>query len=186
VEPLERGAGFQFVDEVKGGAIPGQFIPAVEKGVRSAMEVGALAGFPIQDIKVTVTDGKFHPVDSKEVAFVIAGRRAFFDAVSKASPLVLEPMVHLELTTPSITMGVVTGDLTSRRAQVLGSRALPGALLTVRALAPLAELNLYADRVRSLTGGQGHYTIEFSHYEPVPPAIQKQLATQYRPKAEEE
>jgi len=140
----------------------------------------------IGSLKVTVTDGKFHAVDSKEVAFVIAGRRAFLDAVAKAAPLVLEPMVHLELTIPALTMGFVTGDLTARRAQVLGNRALPGSLLAVRAVAPLAELNQYADRLRSLTGGQGSYTLEFSHYQPVPPAIQKQLAAQYRPKSEEE
>jgi elongation factor G len=186
VEPLARGEGFQFVDAVKGGTIPGQFIPAVEKGVHAAMDSGVLAGFPLQDIRVTVTDGKFHSVDSKEVAFIIAGRRAFLEAVSKAAPLVLEPMVNLELVTPAITMGIVTGDLTARRAQVLGSRALPGGMLAIRAVAPLAELSQYADRMRSLTAGQGSYTLEFSHYQPVPPAIQKQLASQYKPKAEEE
>jgi elongation factor G len=186
VEPLERGAGFQFVDEVKGGAIPGQFIPAVEKGVRQAMEAGALAGYPMQDVKVTVTDGKYHPVDSKEVAFVTAGKRAFLDAVNKAGPMVLEPIVNLELVVPAGDMGTVTGDLTGRRGQVLGSRALPGGMIGIHAQAPLGELNHYADRVRSLTGGQGSYTLEFSHYQPAPPPLQKQLAAEFRPKVEED
>ncbi|MGE0079843.1 MAG: elongation factor G [Thiohalomonadaceae bacterium] len=186
VEPLERGAGFEFADEVKGGAIPGQFIPAVEKGVRQAMETGALAGYPMHDVKVTVTDGKYHPVDSKEVAFVTAGRRAFLDAVSKAGPMVLEPIVNLELVVPAGAMGTITGDLTGRRGHVLGSRTLPGGMIGIRAQAPLAELNHYADRVRSLTGGQGSYTLEFSHYQPAPPALQKQLAAEFRPKAEED
>ncbi len=186
IEPLERGAGFQFIDEVKGGAIPGQFIPAVEKGVRQAMDTGALAGYPMHDVKVTVTDGKYHPVDSKEVAFVAAGRRAFLDAVAKAAPLVLEPIVNLELVVPAADMGTVTGDLTARRGQVLGSRALPGGMIGITARAPLGELNLYADRVRSLTGGQGSYTLEFSHYQSAPPSLQKQLVAEFRPKAEEE
>lgn len=186
VEPLERGAGFQFGDEVKGGAIPAQFIPAVEKGVRQAMETGALAGYPLHDIKVTVTDGKYHPVDSKEVAFVTAGRRAFLDAVSKAGPMVLEPIVNLELMVPAGAMGTITGDLTSRRGHVLGSSTLPGGMVGVQAQAPLGELNHYADRVRSLTGGQGSYTLEFSHYQPAPPPLQKQLAAEFRPKSEED
>lgn len=186
VEPLERGAGFQFVDEVKGGAIPAQFIPAVEKGVRQAMEAGALVGYPIHDVKVTVTDGKYHPVDSKEVAFVTAGRRAFLDAVAKAGPMVLEPIVNLELVVPAADMGTVTGDLTGRRGHVLGSRSLPGGMIGIQAQAPLAELNHYADRVRSLTGGQGSYTLEFSHYQPAPPALQRQLAAEFRPKTEED
>ena len=186
VEPLERGAGFRFADEVKGGAIPGQFIPAVEKGVRQAMEAGALAGYPMQDLKVTVTDGKYHPVDSKEVAFITAGKRAFLDAVAKAGPLVLEPIVNLDLVVPSGDMGTITGDLTGRRGHVLGSRTLPGGMIGLRAQAPLGELNHYADRVRSLTGGQGSYTLEFSHYQPAPPTLQKHLVTEFRPKVEED
>lgn len=186
VEPLQRGAGFLFADEVKGGAIPGQFIPAVEKGVRQAMDAGALAGYPIQDVKVTVTDGKHHAVDSKEIAFITAGRKAFLDAVMKAGPLVLEPMMNLDLVVPAGDMGSITGDLTARRGQVLGTRALPGGMLGISAQAPLAELNLYADRVRSLSGGAGSYTLEFSHYQPAPPATQKQLAADFRPQAEED
>lgn len=186
VEPLERGAGIRFADEVKGGAIPAQFIPAVEKGVRQAVESGALAGFPLQDLAVTVLDGKHHAVDSKEVAFVIAGRRAFLDAVTRAAPVLLEPMVRMELLVPASAMGTVSGDLAARRGQVFGSRALPGGMLAIDALAPLAELGDYADRLRAMTAGQGSYTLEFSRYEPAPPGLQKRLAAEYRPAQEQE
>ncbi len=186
VEPLERGAGFRFTDAVKGGTIPGQFMPAVEKGVRQAMAGGAVAGFPLQDLAVTITDGKYHEVDSKEVAFVAAGKRAFLDAVAKAVPVVLEPIVQLEVVVPGDGMGAVTGELAAKRAQVLGSRALPRGLMAVTAQAPLAELNLFADRLRALTGGQGSYTLEFSHYLPVPPGIQRQLAEEWKPHPEED
>ncbi len=186
VEPLERGAGFAFVDEVKGGAIPAQFLPAVEKGVRQAMDAGALAGFPMQDLRITVLDGKHHAVDSKEVAFVIAGRRAFLDAVTRAAPVLLEPLVSVELQVPAAAMGTVTGDLAARRGQVFGSRTLPGAMVAIDALAPLGELGQYADQLRALTGGQGSYTLEFSRYEAAPPALQKRLAAAYRPVHEEE
>ncbi len=186
IEPLERGSGFQFADEVKGGAIPGQFIPAVEKGVRQAMETGALAGYPMQDVRVIITDGKYHPVDSKEVAFVAAGKRAFLDAVSKAGPMVLEPIVSIEVTVPGDAMGAVTGDLSSKRGQVMGTQAMPGGLLGIQVQAPLGELSHYADELRSLTGGQGSYTLEFSHYQPVPPSLQRQLAAEFRPRAEED
>lgn len=185
IEPLPRGAGFEFVDAIKGGTIPAQFIPAVEKGVRQALGEGALAGHPMQDVRVTVTDGKHHPVDSKEVAFVVAGRRAFLDAVARAGPLLLEPMVQLVLSAPSDAVGTVTGDLSARRAQVAGSRALPGGLMQIEALAPLAELNQYADQLRALTGGQGSYGLEFSHYQPLPPGLQKQLVAKYRTRAEQ-
>ncbi|MEE4162118.1 MAG: elongation factor G, partial [Woeseiaceae bacterium] len=159
VAPLERGEGFVFKDEVKGGTIPGQFIPAVEKGVLQAMAEGAVAGYPLQDIEVTVYDGKHHPVDSKEVAFVSAGKRAFQLAVASADPLVLEPVVNLELAVPADAMGSVCGDLTSRRGQVLGTRALPAGDLSIKAQAPLSELSDYAGKFKSLTGGQGSYTV---------------------------
>ncbi|MGB1110055.1 MAG: elongation factor G [Gammaproteobacteria bacterium] len=180
IEPLERGSGFVFKDEVKGGAIPHQFIPAVEKGVRQAMGDGAIAGFPLQDIQVTVLDGKHHSVDSKEVAFVAAGRHAFLSAVANARPLVLEPLVNLELVVPADAMGGVSGDLSSRRGQLLGTRALPGGDLSISSRAPLAELSDYAGKLKSLTGGQGSYTLEFSHYEPAPEALQKSLASQWK------
>ncbi len=186
IRPLERGEGFRFVDEVKGGAIPSQFIPAVEKGIQQVLESGAIAGYPLQDIQVSVYDGKHHSVDSKEVAFVAAGKKAFLDAVRKARPLVLEPMVKLELTVPADTMGAITGDLSGKRGQVHGSQALPGGALGIQAQAPLSELNQYANELRSLTAGQGSYTLEFSHYQPVPPNIQKQLTEEFKPQADED
>ncbi|TAM55876.1 MAG: elongation factor G [Paraburkholderia sp.] len=180
VEPLPRGAGYEFVDAVKGGAIPGQFMPAVEKGVLQVIESGPLAGFPMQDVRVTVHDGKYHPVDSKEVAFVVAGRKAFIDAVLKAQPILLEPVVDLEVTAPEAAMGDIIGDLSSRRAQVQGSRTLNGQSVVVTAKAPLSELSEYQSRLNAMAGGDGNYSIELSHYDPVPPTQQDKLAAQYR------
>ena len=180
VEPLPRGAGFEFVDQVKGGTIPGQFIPAVEKGVRQAMEAGVIAGFPVHDVRVTVYDGKHHSVDSKEIAFVTAGRKAFIDAMQKAAPVVLEPVVTLEVMAPEGHIGDITGDLAAKRAQVNGTRSRNDGSMTVLALAPLSELNGYQSRLNAMTGGQGRYTLELSHYDAVPPAVQQQLTAQYR------
>ncbi len=186
VEALERGAGFEFVDAVTGGSIPGQFIPAVEKGIRQVLVEGALAGFPIQDIRVTVYDGKHHPVDSKEVAFVSAGRKAFLDALAKANPIVLEPIVHLEVTAPASAIGDITGDLATKRARINGNQALPGQLAMVSALVPLAEISEYQSRLKALTGGQGSYVMALSHYDPVPSRRQQELVQDYRPRAQEE
>jgi elongation factor G len=186
IEALQRGTGFEFVDDVVGGAIPGQFLPAVEKGVRQVLSEGALAGFPLQDIRVTVYDGKHHPVDSKEVAFVSAGRKAFLDAIQKASPIVLEPIVHLEITAPANSIGDITGDLATKRARINGNNALPGHLATVSALVPLAEISDYQTRLKALTGGQGTYSMELSHYDPVPPRRQQELMQAYRPRADED
>jgi elongation factor G len=186
IEALQRGTGFEFVDDVVGGAIPGQFIPAVEKGVRQVLTEGALAGFPLQDIRVTVYDGKHHPVDSKEVAFVSAGRKAFLDAIHKANPIVLEPIVHLEITAPASAIGDITGDLATKRARINGNNTLPGQLATVSALVPLAEIADYQTRLKALTGGQGTYSMDLSHYDPVPPRRQQELVQAYRPRAEEE
>lgn len=180
VEPLPRGSGFQFVDEVKGGAIPHNFMPAVEKGVRMAMEQGVIAGYPVVDLKVIVYDGKHHTVDSKEIAFVQAGKKALIEAVQAARPCLLEPIVNVEIAAPEHNMGDITGDLASRRGQVSGTQASSAGALTVLAQAPLAELASYQSRLNSLTGGQGRYTIAFSHYEPVPPTLQTQLASQYK------
>ena len=140
VEPLARGAGFEFVDAVKGGVIPNQFLPAIEKGVRQAMEHGAVAGYPLQDLRVTVYDGKYHPVDSKEVAFVSAGKKAFLDAVGKAQPIVLEPIVNVEVAIPESSVGDVTGGLAGKRARILGTDTQRGGELVIKAQAPLAEL----------------------------------------------
>ncbi|PZP50129.1 MAG: elongation factor G, partial [Azospira oryzae] len=186
IEPLPRGAGFEFVDEVKGGAIPSQFIPAVEKGVQQVLESGAIAGYPMQDVRVVVYDGKTHPVDGKEVAFITAGKKAFLDAVMKARPIVLEPIVHIEVTVPEANLGDVTGDISSKRGQVTGTQPVRGGMVTVAGLVPLSELNNYQSRLKSLTGGAGSYSVEFSHYEPVPPNVQQQLVAQHKAPAAED
>ncbi|MDB5883017.1 MAG: elongation factor [Ramlibacter sp.] len=179
VEPLPRGAGFEFVDQVKGGAIPYNFMPAVEKGVRQALEQGVVAGYPVVDLRVVVYDGKHHTVDSKEIAFIQAGKRALQAAVQAARPSVLEPIVNVEIAAPEQHVGDITGDLASRRGQVSGTASAPGGL-AVLAQAPLSELSSYQSRLNSLTGGQGRYTLAFSHYEPVPPPVQAQLASHFR------
>lgn len=184
IEPLPRGSGMQFVDEVKGGAIPHNFMPAVEKGVHMAMEQGVIAGYPVVDVKVIVYDGKHHTVDSKEIAFIQAGKKALIAAVQAARPCVLEPIVDVEISAPEHNMGDITGDLASRRGQVSGTQSNSVGSLTVLAQAPLSELASYQSRLNSLTGGQGRYTIAFSHYEPVPPNVQQQLASQYKVKDE--
>jgi len=185
IEPLARGAGFEFVDAVKGGVIPGQFMPAVEKGVRAALEQGVIAGFPVADLRVTVFDGKHHSVDSKEIAFVTAAKKAMLVAVKEAQPLVLEPIVNVEISAPASSMGDITGDLASRRGQVNGTRsAVPGVMI-VQGLAPLAELASYQTRLNAMTQGQGRYTIALSHYEPVPPNVQSQLTKGYTVREEE-
>ena len=186
VEPLERGKGFEFVNEVFGGTIPGQFIPAVEKGVRDMLEQGVVAGYPLQDVRVCVTDGKHHPVDSKEVAFRTAGKYAFKDAVLKAHAVVLEPIVNMEVTVPEDKMGTITGDLSGKRGRIQGTDVLPGGVAQIKAAAPLAEVMQYQSQLKSVTGGQGSFVMEFSHYEPAPPHVQQLIAAQYKPKVEEE
>ncbi len=186
IAPLERGSGFQFVDESKGGVIPNQFIPAVEKGVRSVLEAGPLSGHKMQDVKVTVYDGKHHSVDSKEVAFVAAGRKAFIDAVGKAKPVVLEPIVDIEVMAPQESIGDINGDLASRRGQVGGNDALSGGMMKLTGKVPLAELDNYQSRLKSMTGGAGSYAIEFSHYEQVPPNVQQQLVAVHKPAHQED
>jgi elongation factor G len=186
VEALGRGTGFEFVDDVVGGAIPGQYLPAVEKGVRQVLSEGALAGFPIQDVRVTVYDGKHHAVDSKEVAFVSAGRKAFLDALQKATPIVLEPIMRVEITAPASAIGDITGDLATKRARINGNHSLPGQRATLTAFVPLAEVSEYQSRLKALTGGQGAYIMELSHYDPVPPRKQQELAQAWRPRAEED
>jgi elongation factor G len=180
IEPLPRGSGFQFVDEVKGGSIPGQYIPAVEKGVMMVVEHGAIAGYPMQDVKVVVYDGKSHPVDSKEVAFVAAGRKAFLDAVNKARPIVLEPIVSIHVNVPEQNIGDITGDLSSKRGQVSGTQAASGGLISLSGQVPLSELNGYQSRLKSITGGAGSFSMELSHYEAVPPPVQQQLVSQHK------
>ncbi|HET9022980.1 MAG TPA: elongation factor G [Burkholderiaceae bacterium] len=182
IEPLPRGTGFEFVDQVKGGVIPYNFIPAVQKGVESVLSSGPTAGFVMQDVRVTVYDGKHHPVDSKEVAFVAAGRKAFLDALTKARPVVLEPIVNLEVEAPESFMGDVAGDLSSRRGQVKGTRAMAPGVLVVEGQAPLGELEGYSARLKAMTQGRASWTMALSHYEQAPPQLQVQLANDYQSK----
>jgi elongation factor G len=181
VEPLPRGTGFEFVDVVKGGAIPGSFMQAVEKGVREALAAGAIAGYPVEDIRVTVHDGKSHSVDSKDIAFATAARKATWVAIMEARPIVLEPIVDVEIAAPASAMGDITGDLASRRGQVNGTEAQLGGAMIVRGQAPAAELIGYAMRLNAMTSGEGHYTLAFSHYEPAPTSVQNALRTQHKP-----
>ncbi len=186
IEPLKRGSGFEFADEVKGGTIPGQFIPAVEKGVRQVLASGAVAGYPLQDVRVIVYDGKYHAVDSKEVAFVAAGKKAFLDAIAKAGPQVLEPIVDLEVNAPEQHMGDISGSLASKRARINGTDSSRGGEIVVKAQVPLSELEGYAAELKSVTAGRGRYSLDFSHYEPVPMQVQQRLVEAYRPKHEDE
>jgi len=186
VEPLPRGEGFAFVDAIKGGVIPGNFIPSVEKGVRSALAAGPLAGFPVEDVKVTVFDGKSHSVDSKDIAFQAAGRKAMLDALRNAGGIVLEPVMQIEVTTPDTHLGDITADLTGRRGQVLGTESLSASVALVRGQVPLAELDGYANRLKSITAGQGLYSLSSSHYSPVPQDVQQRLSSGYKAVPEED
>ncbi len=186
VEPLPRGTGFEFVDSVKGGSIPNQFIPSVEKGVRSVLDSGFVAGYPLQDVRVIVYDGKSHPVDSKDVAFMSAGRKAFLDALGKARPIVLEPIVNVEIVAPEERMGDIAGELSGHRGQIKGSDAPRPGLVQITAQAPLSELEHFPARLKSITAGHGSYSLEFSHYEPAPPQLQQKLVAAHRPAAAEE
>ncbi|OGT80475.1 MAG: elongation factor G [Gammaproteobacteria bacterium RIFCSPLOWO2_02_FULL_61_13] len=185
IDPLPRGAGFEFVDAVVGGVIPRQYIPAVEKGVRQVYEHGAIAGYRMQDIRVTVHDGKHHPVDSKEVAFVSAGRKAFLDAFQKAKPVVLEPIVEVHVVTPNGSVGDVTSDLSGKRGRISNTEALPGAMTNISCQVPLSEIDGYQSKLKALTGGAGSFSMSFSHYEYVPARTQKTLMDEYRPPVEE-
>jgi len=186
VEPLPRGTGFEFVDAVKGGTIPGQFIPAVEKGVRQAITQGVIAGYPIQDVRVVVHDGKHHPVDSKEIAFVTAGRKAFIDAMGKGQPQLLEPIVELQVIVPESQTGDITGNLASKRARIHGTDASGSGEILIRAQVPLSEITDFATELKSASAGRGRYDIEFSHYDAAPATVQKQLAAAFRPGVEED
>ncbi len=167
VEPMKRGDGFEFVDDIVGGVVPRQYIPAVEKGVREALNEGILAGYPIVDVKVTLYDGSYHEVDSSEMAFKIAASMGFKTALSKAKPVLLEPIMSMEVIVPDDAMGDVIGDLNSRRGKVLGVDSKPGGQV-IRAQAPMAEVLKYSPDLRSMTSGRGSFTVAFSHYEEVP------------------
>ena len=180
VEPKNRGEGYEFVNAVKGGAIPANFIPAIEKGVKETLQKGIIAGYPCTDIKVTVYDGTYHEVDSSEMAFKLAGSYAIKDAFTAAKPLVLEPIMKFEVNTPSEFLGSVIGDLSSRRGQINGTSE-SGNFTTINASVPLEAVRGYATVIRSLTQGRGSFYMEPSHYDPVPRDIQEQLTTKMNP-----
>ncbi|HEX6734297.1 MAG TPA: elongation factor G, partial [Azonexus sp.] len=186
IEPKGRGEGFEFVDAVKGGVIPGVFMAAVEKGVRQGLEGGVVAGYEVEDLKVTVYDGKTHPVDGKEVAFTIAGRKAVVEAIRNARPIVLEPIVNIEIVVPEAAIGDLAGDLSGRRGHITGTDGRGHGQAAIAGEVPLAELNDYQSRLKSLTGGQGSYTIEFARYAAVPPNVQQQLASRFQLHDEDE
>jgi len=179
VEPLERGAGFEFVDKIVGGVIPKGFMPAIEKGVRDVMRQGVVAGYPIEDVRVTVFDGKTHSVDSKEIAFRTAGKFAFKDAFLKARPQILEPIVNVEVTTPGDSVGAITGDLSSRRGRVFGTDMMTSGAAVVKATVPLADMMDYEPTLKSMTKGRGSFTMELSHYDTVPERIAQDLAAKH-------
>ncbi|RLD92503.1 MAG: elongation factor G, partial [Aquificota bacterium] len=174
LEPLESGSGFVFEDKIVGGAIPKEYIPAVEKGVRDAAETGVLSGYPMVDLKVILYDGSYHEVDSSEMAFKIAASMAFKEAVQKAQPVLLEPMMKVEVVVPEEYMGDVIGDLNSRRGRIQGIDEKRNAKV-ITALVPLAEMFGYATTLRSLTQGRGTYTMQFSHYEEVPSNVVQEV-----------
>jgi elongation factor G len=180
IEPKGRGEGFEFVDAVKGGVIPGVFMAAVEKGIRQGLEGGVVAGYAVDDLKVTVFDGKTHAVDGKEVAFVTAGRKAVIEAIRNARPIVLEPIVNIEISVPEAAIGDLTGDLSSRRGHITGTDGRGHGMAAISGEVPLAELDDYQSRLKSLTGGQGSYTIEFARYAAVPPNVQQQMASKFQ------
>ena len=180
IEPLERGAGVEFSDDTHGGSIPHGLMTAVEKGVRQGIEGGFLSGCPLQDLKVSVYDGKHHPVDSKEIAFVTAAKLAFLDAVSKAGAVLLEPMVHLEVTVPNAHLGDITGDLAGKRGRIQGTDMLPSNMALIDAIVPLAEVGSYQSQLKSMTAGQGTFTMELSHFDALPAHLQEKITAQYR------
>lgn len=187
IEPAERNSEppLQYSWDIFGGSIPGQFEPAIAKGLNDVMESGVVAGFPLQDVKVSIYDGKHHPVDSKEVAFRAAGKGAFIDAIQKAKPVLLEPIVDMEVTAPSDNMGDITGDLASKRGRVQGQDMLPGGFVAIKAQVPLSEVTQYNSQLKSVTGGRGSYSMTLSHYEPVPGNVQAQVVAQYQKDKEE-
>lgn len=186
ITPLERGSGFEFVDDVVGGAIPGQFIPAVEKGVREVLHSGAIAGYPLQDLRVSVYDGKHHSVDSKEVAFIAAGKKAMLDAIDNAKPVVLEPIARLSIDIAAPCVGDITGELSGRRGVITGTDSGQNGRALIHSLLPMAELPAFQLRLKSISGGDGTFSLELSHYDTLPPAQQKELASKFKRKEEEE
>ncbi len=189
VEPIPTsndGDHFEFVDDTFGGSVPRQFLPAIEKGVRTVLASGCVAGYPMQGIRVSVYDGKYHPVDSKEVAFITAGKRAFIDAISKARPALLEPFVRMEITVPANQIGDIASDLSGRRGRIHATDMLVGNLAVVTADAPLSEVMNYANQLKSITAGVGSYTMEYSHDEQTPATVQAAVMAAYKPHADDD
>lgn len=185
LEPASRGKGFEFKNEIVGGRIPGQYIPAVEKGIRETLARGVLAGYPVVDVKVTLYDGSYHTVDSSEAAFKLAASKAFQKAFMEAKPVLLEPIVNVEITIPSEFMGEISGNLTSRRGRIVGMDTI-GKMQVIKATVPMAEVTRYETELKSITGGQGSYSMEFSHYDVVPSHIAQNIIAQGKKKEEEE
>ncbi|MCG8431490.1 MAG: elongation factor G, partial [Candidatus Omnitrophica bacterium] len=179
IQPLERGGGFEFVDKIFGGAIPRNYIPSVEKGVRQACSEGAVAGYPIEDVRVILYDGSYHDVDSSDMAFQIAGAMALRKAVAAAGPILLEPIMDVEVVIPEEHLGAISGDVNSRRGRIMGME-IKGKSQVVKAQVPLAEMFKYANELRSMTGGRGNYTMRYSHYEPVPQRIAQTIIDKYQ------
>lgn len=185
IEPLERGKGYEFVNDIFGGAIPNQFIPSVESGIKKAMQSGVLAGYPVVDVKVILYDGKYHPVDSSNIAFEIAGSMAIKEAEAKANPYLLEPIYEIEVIVPEENMGDCMGDLNARRGRILGMES-QGKMQKIRALVPLAELHRYASTLRSITKGRGTFTMKFSHYDEVPTDVAQKIIQESKKSEKEE
>lgn len=175
VEPLPRGAGFEFVDKIVGGSIPRQYIPAVEKGIIDAMHEGVIAGYQTVDLRVTLTDGSYHTVDSSEMAFKIAGSMALKKGVQEAKPILLEPLMKTEITIPEESLGAIIGDLNSKRGKVQGVEPQAGGNQKINALVPMAEMLTYANQLHGLTSGRGLYSMEFSHYEEIPSHLAQKI-----------
>ncbi|MHB9133412.1 MAG: elongation factor G [Armatimonadota bacterium] len=186
LEPVEHGAGFEFVDAVVGGVVPRQFIPSVEKGVRDTLKRGPLAGYPVVDVRCTLYDGQYHPVDSKDIAFQSAGRLGFIEAMEKAQPVLLEPYVHVEVTVPDEYIGDIIGGLSSKRGRVQGSDSLGGGMAIIKGQVPQAEMFQYSNELRALTQGRGSFIMSLSHYEEVPPHIAEKVIAEAKKRREEE
>ena len=186
MEPAERGKDLDWEDKIFGGVVSQQFRPAVQKGIREQMKRGVIAGYPVVDVKVALVDGKEHPVDSKDIAFQVAGRQVFKKAFAQCRPILLEPIVHIDITIPAQHVGDITRDIAGKRGQITGQDILPGNQALVRATVPLSEVASYASQLKSVTGGQGSYLMEFSHYDIVPPNVQQQIVAAHKPKDDEE
>jgi elongation factor G len=183
IEPLPSGSGFEFVNAIKGGVIPGGFIPAVEKGIQESMQAGTVAGYPVKDLRVRLYDGQHHSVDSSEMAFKIAGSMAFKDAMEQAQPVLMEPIMTLTVMVPEGAVGDVIGDLNSRRGRPLGMEP-KGTMTEVQAEVPMSEVLSYAPDLRAITGGQGDYTMELARYEEVPGHVSQQVIERARSERE--